>query len=171
MKFRNKVTQNSMSQYTLNAIPDAKGNAVHRVFHHDWFVVITPLLLLGVIVILLTMTKDQPGDAAQLESLEAETESLTIENILLPEPGIIVVEAVNHGEEAVTVPQVMVDDAYWDFTVVPSNTITVTGIATFTLPYPWVAGEVHAVRLITSRGEAAEGEVVGGASPIADAAE
>lgn len=169
MKSNNKLTPISMAQYSLYSMPEAKGGALRRVIHHEWFVVITPLLLLGVIVLLLTMTKDHASDNAPIAADEAETEALVIEAILLPEPGVIVVEAANHGEEAVTVPQVMVDDAYWDFTVVPSTTISVTGIATFTLPYPWVEGETHAVRLITSRGDAAEGEVVGTAPEVEEA--
>ena len=146
-------------------------NIVQRTIRHDWFVVITPLLLLGVLVLLLTMTKDQPADALQLEPFAEESESLTVENILLPEPGIMVFEAINHSDQALTVAQVMVDDAYWDFTIVPSNTITASGIATLTLPYPWVVDEVHVVNVITSHGVAAEGEVVGSTSPVAHEAE
>lgn len=85
----------------------------------------------------------------------------TIEAISLPEPGVIQVKVFNGGLETVVVPQILVDDAYWDFTVVPSTTISATSVATFTLPYPWVAGELHVVRLITSHGETFDGEVVG----------
>jgi hypothetical protein len=85
----------------------------------------------------------------------------TIDEISLPEPGVIQIKVFNGGMETVVIPQVLVDDAYWDFTVVPSTTISATTAATFTLPYPWVTGELHVVRLITSRGETFDGEVVG----------
>ncbi len=141
-----------------------------RVVQHEWFVVIVPFLLLGVIIALLTMTKDKPIDSAQLtraasQLTQATNGELAIKTILMPDPGIIQVEVINGGDEAVTIPQVQVDGAYWDFTVVPSNTITVAGVATFNIPYPWVADELHVVRLITARGATVDEEIVGGKRP------
>jgi zinc transporter ZupT len=52
-----------------------------------------------------------------------------------------------------------VDDAFWRFSVTPSNTIPRLGRATFTIPYPWVEGETHVVTLITSLGVTFEGEI------------
>jgi hypothetical protein len=66
---------------------------------------------------------------------------------------------VNGGPAAVTIAQVIVDDAYWDFTIEPSAELPRLGRATITIPYPWVYGEPHFVRLLTSTGLAFEGEV------------
>jgi len=86
-------------------------------------------------------------------------EQLAIQRITLPEPGVIRVEVVNDGPQAVTIPQVLVDDAYWAFTAEPSNTIPRLSEAIFTIPYPWVMEETHVVRLITSLGLTFDGEI------------
>lgn len=78
-------------------------------------------------------------------------ESLTVERIeLLPEG--LRLHAVNGGPEPVTVAQVTVDEAYWPFTMEPSQTLPRLGRATVEIPYPWVVGEAHEIMLITSTG-------------------
>jgi zinc transporter ZupT len=66
---------------------------------------------------------------------------------------------VNGGPEPVTIAQVMVDDAYWNFTIEPSPTIDRLKTATINLPYPWVEGEPNAITLLTSTGTTFEAEV------------
>jgi zinc transporter ZupT len=66
---------------------------------------------------------------------------------------------VNGGPASVTVSQVIVDDAYWHFTIEPSAEVPRLGRATITIAYPWVYGEPHFLRLLTSTGLAFEGEV------------
>jgi zinc transporter ZupT len=66
---------------------------------------------------------------------------------------------VNGGPAPVTVAQVMVDDAYWHFTIEPTRDIPRLGRATITIDYPWVYGEPHFLRLLTTTGLAFEGEV------------
>jgi ZIP family zinc transporter len=130
-----------------------------------WVLFATTLALLGVLLIYVLMQRDKATEA-----VEVEAEQLTIEQILLPEPGVIQVEVVNHGPEEITIPQVLVDDAYWDFKADPSNTIPALAKATVTLPYPWVAEELHSILLITSRGEIFEGEVVASEEPSSSGA-
>lgn len=72
---------------------------------------------------------------------------------------MIKVMVVNDGPQTVTIPQVLVDDAYWEFSASPSNVIPRLGQATFTIPYPWVQEEMHVVRLITSLGTTFDGEI------------
>ena len=86
-------------------------------------------------------------------------ERMTVERITLPAPGMIRVEVVNDGPQAITVAQVAVDDAYWSFTATPSTTIPRLGQATFTIPYPWVRDELHVVKFVTSIGATFEGEI------------
>lgn len=119
-----------------------------------WVLFATTLALLGVLLILMLLPSNQ---AAEIVDMEAEP--LTIEQILLPEPGVMRVEVTNHSPEEITIPQVLVDDAYWDFTADPSNTIAPSAKATFTIPYPWIAEEFHTVLLITSQGQIVEGEI------------
>jgi zinc transporter ZupT len=86
-------------------------------------------------------------------------EQVSIQRVTLPEPGIIQLEVVNDGPKEVTIPQVQVDDAYYMFDAEPSTTIPRLGRATFTIYYPWVAEEAHAILLLTSLGTTFEGEV------------
>lgn len=132
-----------------------------RVAGYTWLLVLLPLLLLGVVLAYLVVTGGGLVDLAG-----PPVEQVTIQRITLPEPGIIRVEVVNDGPQSVTIPQVLVDDAYWAFTAEPSNTIARLGQATLTIPYPWVVEETHVVRLITSLGLTFDGEIaVAVASP------
>ena len=64
-------------------------------------------------------------------------EQVAVERVILPEPGIIRVEVVNDGPQEVTIPQVIVDDAYFMFEANPSTTIPRLGRSSFTIYYPW----------------------------------
>lgn len=119
-----------------------------------WIWILVPLLLLGATLAYLVSTG---GGLTELSG--PPVEQIKIERITLPEPGVIKVTVVNDGPQTVTIPQVLVDDAYWEYTVEPSNTIPRLGEATFTIPYPWVEEEVHVVRLISSLGMTFDGEI------------
>jgi len=133
---------------------DARTTTLSRLPGLTWLLVLLPLLLLGVVMAYLVLTG---GGLAELAG--PPLEQLAIQRITLPEPGIIRVEVVNDGPQTVTIPQVLVDDAYWAFTAEPSATIPRMGSAIFTIPYPWVAEEAHVVRLITSLGVTFDGEI------------
>lgn len=119
-----------------------------------WLLALVPLILLGLLLAYLLLTG---GGLTELAG--PPVEQITLQRITLPEPGMIRVEVVNDGPQPVTIPQVLVDDAYWAFTAEPSNTIPRLGRATFTIPYPWVREETHAVTLITELGMTFEGEI------------
>jgi zinc transporter ZupT len=119
-----------------------------------WALALIPLLLLGIVLAYLVATG---GGLTELAG--PPVEQITIQKIILPEGGIIQVEVINDGPQEVTIPQVLVDEAYWSFTAEPSNTIPRLGRAVFTIPYPWVAEETHAITLITSLGVTFEGEI------------
>ncbi len=130
-----------------------------------WILVLLPLLLLGVVLAYLVATGGGLSDLAG-----PPVEQVTIQRITLPEPGIMRVEVVNDGPQTVTIPQVLVDDAYWSFSAEPSNTLPRFGTAVFTIAYPWVEEEVHVVRLITSLGVTFDGEIAAAVkSPAPDA--
>ncbi|MCC7353914.1 MAG: ZIP family metal transporter [Anaerolineae bacterium] len=115
---------------------------------------LVPLLLLGVVLALFIIT----GAGLRVKPV-APVEVLNIQPIVL-KPGQIVVPVLNSGPEAVTVAQVLVDDAIWTSAANPSNVIPRLGQATFTIPYQWVEGEPLFVKLITSNGLVFEREVV-----------
>jgi zinc transporter, ZIP family len=119
-----------------------------------WVLALVPLILLGIIAAIIVTTN---GGLTELAG--PPVEQISIQRITLPEPGVIVVEVVNDGPQEVTIPQVLVDEAYWVFEAAPSNTIPRFGSAIFTIPYPWSNEEAHHVMLISSIGTTFEGEI------------
>ncbi len=78
-------------------------------------------------------------------------EELTFDRVTLS-PDHIRVTVINGGPDPVTVAQVLVDEAFWDFTIRPGNTVPRLGRATIDIPFPWVATEPHEIKLLTSTG-------------------
>ena len=88
-----------------------------------------PLLLLGALLAFLVVT------GAGLGARTAPPiEELTIDRITLPARNQIVVELTNGGADPVTIAQVQVDDAYWEFDIQPDATIPRLGSATISIP-------------------------------------
>jgi zinc transporter ZupT len=79
-------------------------------------------------------------------------EELTFERIAFPQPGLIRVHMVNGGPEPVTVAQVMLDDAYWEHTVVPDREVGRLDDIVIEIPYPWVDGDPLIVTVVSSTG-------------------
>jgi ZIP family zinc transporter len=115
-----------------------------------------PLLLLAAFVALF-LTR---GPLGVFQAVFPPVEELTIDRVTLDaEPRQIVVAVTNGGPAPVTVAQVTVDDAYWQHEITPDRTIPRLGGATITVPYPWVDGETHHVKLLTSTGVVIEHEI------------
>ena len=71
-----------------------------------------------------------------------------------------------------TIAQVQVDDAYWQFTQDPPGPIARGATAWIQVPFPWVLGEAHAVNIVTNTGATFEHEIaVAVATPTADRGE
>ncbi len=114
-----------------------------------WLQGLFPLLLLGALLLVFFSF----GPLGIFQAAFPPMEELTIDRIDLPGPHKMIVHVVNGGPEPVTVAQVTVDDALWQFTTEPSEkTIPRLGRMKITLPYPWVEGETHEVSLLTSTG-------------------
>lgn len=80
-------------------------------------------------------------------------EKLTFERTILDNDGIhLYVRA--GGSEPVSIAQVTVDDAYWTFTQVPSGALERLSAAWLHIPYPWVLGEAHEIKVRTGTGAA-----------------
>ncbi|NIS81354.1 MAG: ZIP family metal transporter [Anaerolineales bacterium] len=85
-------------------------------------------------------------------------EDLSFEQIrVLPEG--FEVSVINGGPEPITIAQVLVDEAYWEFTIQPSAVLGRLATAEISIPYPWVEGEPHEIRLVTNTGATFDGEV------------
>ncbi len=112
-----------------------------------WVWGLLPLVLLAVLSAALV----QGGLLEFLRRGVPPVEQLSFERVRLA-PGEIELEVINGGTDPVTVAQVMVDEAFWDFQITPSATLGRLGRATVRIPYPWVEGEPHKVTLLTSTG-------------------
>lgn len=131
-----------------------------------WIAALIPLALLAVLVAVIVKTR--PGDTLRGGSVPP-VERLSIDRPQL-RPGEIVVSVLNDGPDRVTIAQVTVDDAYWSFSASNGTVLDHLGRTRLTIPYPWVAGEAHLVKLLTSTGTAFEREIpVAVASPAPNA--
>ena len=114
-----------------------------------------PLALLG--ALLAWIVASGPADAVRGDNYPP-VERLTFQRVVL-EPGGIAATVLNDGPDAVTIAQVQVDDAFWTFTADNGQALGHLGRTTLRIPYPWVQGEAHVVRLLTSTGTAFEHEI------------
>ncbi|MDQ7849632.1 MAG: metal transporter [Armatimonadota bacterium] len=112
-----------------------------------WGYALLPLVLLGLFVLFFLRV----GPLGVLRAAFPPVEDLTITRVAL-RPGLMEVFLTNGGPAAVTVAQVLVDDAYWHFTIHPGPTLPRLGRATITIPYPWVQGEAHTITVLTGSG-------------------
>jgi zinc transporter ZupT len=132
-----------MSDTTLTTPVEPKPRSVSRAI---W--AILPLILLAGVIVLFVSGGTIAPTTAKLPPIE----ELSISKVLLPAPDQMIVHVTNSGPQPVTIAQVIIDDAYWTFSVEPNNEIQRLASATIKVPYPWIEGEAHTVSLITSTG-------------------
>jgi len=125
---------------------------------------VLPLLLLAGVLVWIVRT-----DAGLGQRTVPPIETLNVQRVRLPEPGLIELEIVNDGPDAITIAQVLVDEAYWDFAIDGDGTLDRLESATIAIPYPWVQDEGHSIGLISETGVVFEADVpVAFESPEAD---
>jgi zinc transporter, ZIP family len=129
-----------------------------------WLWGVVPLLLLAIIIYLLTSLgtgiKDVPV---------APIEVLNLEKITLTDEGFTV-KVLNSGPETVTIAQVVVNDAFWNASFHPSDTIGRLEQTEILIPYGWVEGDPYTITLITTNGLIFTGAVaIAAKTPVADA--
>jgi zinc transporter ZupT len=78
-------------------------------------------------------------------------EALVVERVTA-DAGGIVAQIRGDGRDPVQIAQVQVDGAYWAFAQEPTGPLHRLAAAQITVPYPWVAGEAHHMRFVTSTG-------------------
>ncbi|MEK8131903.1 ZIP family metal transporter [Paenibacillus filicis] len=116
--------------------PVGKGNGLL------WGVLPVALLIALVIAIMTLGTGINEEPPVPIEKMDIEKTVLTDNGITLT--------VLNSGPEELTIAQVMIDDAYWNFTMEPSATIPRMSRAVMSIPYPWVEGDAHEIRMISS---------------------
>ena len=113
-----------------------------------WVTGLLPLILLALLVwLFLTI-----GPLGVFQAAFPPIEELSVQRVVLPEPGLIEIEVVNGGADPVTIAQVIVDEAYWNHTIEPGRTVPRLGTATISVHYPWVEGDTHEIVLLTNSG-------------------
>ncbi|NIW43389.1 MAG: metal transporter [Gammaproteobacteria bacterium] len=120
-----------------------------------WGYVVIPLILLVGLIFLFLNTNPIQVATGDLPPIE----TLNIQRIELPKPGMIEMEVVNAGPDEITISQILVDDAYWHFTMGPSNTLSSLEEGKLSIPYPWVETEAHEIVIITSTGATFNAEI------------
>lgn len=113
-----------------------------------------PLLGLGVLLALIVLNGAGVG-----RNDTPPVEDLTVGRVTLPTENELVVPVTNGGADPVTVEQVVVNDALWDFRVEPKAEIPRLGSADVTIPYTWVEGEAYEIVLISDTGTTFAAEV------------
>jgi ZIP family zinc transporter len=119
-----------------------------------WIWALVPLVLLALLVT--AIVRLSPADRLRPEGMPP-VERLKIERATLAGDGIHLA-VMNDGPDDVRIAQVTVDDAYWMFTT-ERSVLPHLGRTTVHVPYPWVAGEAHMVKILTSTGTAFEHEI------------
>lgn len=119
-----------------------------------WVVLgLLPLLGLGVLLSLIVVN----GTGVQRDL--PPFEDLTINRISMPTENEFVMSVTNSGADPVSITQVSVNDAIWDFQTDPEGAIPPRGSAEVTIPYTWVEAEAYGIDLITNTGGTFSGEV------------
>ncbi|MBI2834805.1 MAG: metal transporter [Acidobacteria bacterium] len=121
-----------------------------------WIVAIVPLLLLAALVAVILWWG--PADALRGDNYPP-VERLTFQRVELRPDGILVA-LMNDGPDPVKIAQVQVDEAYWSFSADRGGTeLDHLGRTELRIPYPWVHGEAHVLRIVTSTGVTFDHEI------------
>lgn len=105
-----------------------------------------PLALLAGLIALFAW-----GGSGLIAAPAAPVEEVTFERVTL-QPNSIHIKLRNTGPAEITIAQAIVDDAVWPARFDPSPTIGRLSTASLDLGYPWVEGERHEIKLVTTNG-------------------
>lgn len=111
-----------------------------------------PLVLLALLIAAIVATR--PGDTLRGGPVPP-AERLVLGQPRL-QPGEILLPVINDGPDPTSIAQVVVDDAYWMFSPSGEGPLGHLGRVTLSIPYPWVEGESHTIKVLTSTGTAFE---------------
>ncbi|MEP7357235.1 MAG: ZIP family metal transporter, partial [Anaerolineales bacterium] len=112
-----------------------------------WVSALLPLVLLAALLAVFAFGNPLALFRANLPPVE----SLAIQPVRVTDTGFEF-QVVNTGPAPVTIAQLIVDAAFWNFSITPSATIGRLGTATIHVTYPWVLAEPNNIAVMTSTG-------------------
>ncbi|MBE1208207.1 ZIP family metal transporter [Aminobacter carboxidus] len=128
-----------------------------------WWVVLPLLAFAAAITVLISA-----NPLARFNNGAPPVEDIAFERVILAGDGIRALVRAG-GSEPMTIAQVQVDDAYWQFTQEPPGPLARGTSAWIQVPFPWVLGEAHAIKLVTNTGATFAHDIpVAVATPVAD---
>ncbi|WP_276256263.1 ZIP family metal transporter [Halomontanus rarus] len=114
----------------------------------SWVVAVLPLVLLALVIGAFVLTSPLAGVQGG-EPLP----DLTITHTTLPSEDTIVLHVTNNGPDAVTISQVLINDAYWNFEVEGAGgdqTLAPMESAQVVVPYHWQPGwDIHTALVVS----------------------
>ena len=119
-----------------------------------WISALLPVILL--IVLLLFFLKF--GPLGVFKSSVPPIENAFIQRVVFS-PEHITLKVFNDGPELVTISQVLVNDAYWQFEMSPSNILNPLEKGIIEIDYPWLDGDFEKITLISRNGVTFEKEI------------
>ncbi len=129
-----------------------------------WVGWVVPLVVIAALVIVFLLISPI-GDLREVPPVEAVAVERTVFN-----DDEIVLHVRNDGPDAVTIAQVLVDDAYWSFAI-GDGTLARLEDTTITIPYPWEEGLPLHIGLVTETGIVIDHEIEAAAlTPEAESA-
>ena len=127
-----------------------------------WTGALLPLILVGILLLIFVKF----GPLGVFKSNIVPIEKVFIQRVVFS-PEHISVEVFNDGHEPVTIAQVLVNDAYWQFTMLPSSTINPLDKGMIDIDYPWLEGDFEKITLISRNGITFEKEIeVASVTPV-----
>jgi zinc transporter ZupT len=145
--------------------------ATTKAENNRWQLPVWVLALLPLIALALTIGIFLSSNPVSVFTAEAPPiEDIRTQRVVLDNDGILI-SVINNGPDPVTIAQVLVDDAYWNFSLDSgSNPLDRLETARVRVPYPWVEGEAHEILIVTSTGATFPVEIpVALATPVASA--
>ena len=107
---------------------------------------ILPVVLVGAMVFWFAN-----GGSRHLALTPAPIENLAFERVEFKAQEIVL-HIRNAGPDPFHVAQVMVNDALWDFSIVPDRTLGRLGGATISIPYDWIEAEPYTITVLSGNG-------------------
>jgi len=119
-----------------------------------WLKGLLPLILLAVLLVFFLKF----GPLGVLKSNIVPLEKAFIQRVVFS-PDHITLDVFNDGQEPVTIAQVLVNDAYWQFEIKPKNTLQPLEKAKIDISYPWLEGDFEKITLVSRNGVTFEKEI------------